>query len=123
MEISFKNLILIDHYIDEILNHESINWIFDYYLLGKDIVKLHLEDDEVHSQAELVDKYKSLNIVENIDTNTNISLIESVQDNLVQDDLVQDDLVQDNLVQDDFECYINNQIDDIISAYPNKKKG
>ena len=118
MELTFENLLLIDHYIDSILNHindcissekeiiypndgfnlayilssyrifneeehlslmtkwkydsnldlESANWLIEYYLFGKDIIKSYLEENIKMAEAEFNCKDKN-DIINNLNIN------------------------------------------------------
>ena len=150
MQLSFENLLLIDHYIENILNHinkciidgqeitypengfnlayilsnyrifneeehlsmmtkwkydsnldlESANWLIEYYLTGKEIIKSYLEDN-----------------ADNIDNN---------YINILPNDIY---IVGENNLEIENNLKIENNleienIDDLISVYPsNKKKG
>lgn len=186
MELSFENLLLIEHYIDNILSHineciiegkeityipdgfnlayilstyrifneeehlsmmtkwkydsnldlESTNWLIEYYLTGKEIIKSYLEENEEVIDAEFNFKEKIENKNDIIKIN---SICTSMNDvlkndyiNISPDDIYIDDNnnnnnnleIQNNNnleIQDDNNLEIDN-VDDFISAYPTKKK-
>ena len=194
MELTFENLLLIDHYIDSILNHindcisyekeiiypndgfnlayilssyrifneeehlslmtkwkydsnldlESANWLIEYYLFGKDIIKSYLEENIEMAEAEFNSKDKN-DIINNLNINNKKipMLKDKLFDDYKEDDYKEDNYKEDNSKEDnskanivylddkeeddkedivDLDEYLNKNIDDIISAFPNTNK-
>jgi hypothetical protein len=192
MELTFENLLLIDHYIDSILNHindcigsekeiiypndgfnlayilssyrifneeehlslmakwkydsnldlESANWLIEYYLVGKDIIKSYLEENIEMAEAEFncKDKNDMINYLNINDKKIPMLKAKLCDDykkaNYKEDDYKEDDKEdnykeddkEDNYKEDDKEDivdldeYLSKNIDDIINAFSNTNK-